>query len=297
MIWIVYCTTCLITGKIYIGVHKTENPNVFDGYYGNGISKGYILKNPKTPFQRALKKYGYANFKRCTLREFDNEDEAYQMEALLVTKDFIKRHDNYNISVGGKSSGTTYKWIYRYRLDGSFWEEYFGVNEIAEKLGTTALSLREACNYKRSYKNSFWSFDKEEQLDLKEYRINKLEHTIYQFTKDGEFVKEWNSVDDICKTFETTKANVYSGLYKKSLVKDYYFLHDKNVIFDILKSKSFIKSVNIGEKIKVLQYDLNGVFIKEWGSVKECAKVYSKCKDVAKGLRKQTKGYIFKYKS
>nr|DAM35509.1 MAG TPA: GIY-YIG nuclease superfamily protein [Bacteriophage sp.] len=32
--WIVYCTTCTINNKIYIGVHKTVNPEVFDGYLG-----------------------------------------------------------------------------------------------------------------------------------------------------------------------------------------------------------------------------------------------------------------------
>jgi hypothetical protein len=38
MYYIVYKTTCLINDKIYIGVHKTETPNDFDGYIGCGIS-------------------------------------------------------------------------------------------------------------------------------------------------------------------------------------------------------------------------------------------------------------------
>ena len=37
MIWIVYKTTCKINNKIYVGVHKTETDEIFDGYYGNGI--------------------------------------------------------------------------------------------------------------------------------------------------------------------------------------------------------------------------------------------------------------------
>ena len=36
--WIVYKTTNLINGNIYIGVHKTEI-GVYDGYIGNGIYK------------------------------------------------------------------------------------------------------------------------------------------------------------------------------------------------------------------------------------------------------------------
>lgn len=36
MKYIVYQTINKINGKIYVGVHGTENPNVFDQYLGNG---------------------------------------------------------------------------------------------------------------------------------------------------------------------------------------------------------------------------------------------------------------------
>lgn len=120
MKYIVYCTTCLVTGKIYIGVHKTENPDIFDGYIGNGIKIGYILKNPKTAFQYAIKKYGYKNFKRSILFVFDKEEDAYEKEGEIVTLDFIKRKDNYNVKIGGVRGGCPKKQIFRYHLDGSF---------------------------------------------------------------------------------------------------------------------------------------------------------------------------------
>ena len=40
MKYIVYKTTCLINNKIYIGVHQTENPEIFDGYLGRGYFIG-----------------------------------------------------------------------------------------------------------------------------------------------------------------------------------------------------------------------------------------------------------------
>ena len=90
MKYIVYQTVNKENGKIYIGVHKTENPNIFDGYIGNGIKVGYSLENPKTVFQYALKKYGYDSFIRTTLKVFDTEEDAYDEEARIVTLDFIK---------------------------------------------------------------------------------------------------------------------------------------------------------------------------------------------------------------
>ncbi|MGN0966101.1 MAG: hypothetical protein ACI4OP_00695 [Candidatus Coprovivens sp.] len=38
MKYIVYLTENIVNNKIYVGVHKTENPDIFDGYYGEGVS-------------------------------------------------------------------------------------------------------------------------------------------------------------------------------------------------------------------------------------------------------------------
>lgn len=41
MKYIVYRTTCLINNKIYVGVHHTDDPNIFDGYLGRGLWKNH----------------------------------------------------------------------------------------------------------------------------------------------------------------------------------------------------------------------------------------------------------------
>ena len=54
--YIVYMTINLVNNKIYIGVHKTENPNIFDGYIGCNvkINSPSTYMNPSTPFQYAV---------------------------------------------------------------------------------------------------------------------------------------------------------------------------------------------------------------------------------------------------
>lgn len=52
MKYIVYKTTCLVNNKIYVGVHQTYNPDIFDGYLGRGLYKTHnkYIKNPEALF-------------------------------------------------------------------------------------------------------------------------------------------------------------------------------------------------------------------------------------------------------
>lgn len=89
MYYIVYKTTNLINGKIYIGQHQTSDLN--DGYLGSGKH-----------LKRAIDKYGIENFQREVLYQFDNLEDMTSKEAELVTEEFCKRDDTYNICPGGK---------------------------------------------------------------------------------------------------------------------------------------------------------------------------------------------------
>lgn len=143
MFWIVYKTTCLINNKIYIGVHKQEDSNVFDGYIGNGISPKHMnpIKNPKFPFHFAVKKYGYKNFKRETLKIFQTEEEAYAYEASIVTPEFINRDDTYNFVKGGGRSHPSNGKIYQFNLDGILLNTFNCAEEASLKLGISYNSI------------------------------------------------------------------------------------------------------------------------------------------------------------
>jgi len=99
-----YKTTNIVNGKIYIGVHSTNDLD--DGYIGCGVKRqsDALSKSKKSRFYgfcHAVSKYGYDNFKKEILQFFESKEEAYAKEMEIVNLDFVSKKNNYNIKVGG----------------------------------------------------------------------------------------------------------------------------------------------------------------------------------------------------
>lgn len=128
--YIVYITINQCNGKFYIGVHET-NPDVFDGYIGNGIYRqtdAIRMKRQRhnNPFINAVVKYGYENFKRTTIRIFPHTEEghqlAYDLESYLVTSTLLRSKNVYNSSPGGQNSCIPSRPVYMYDVRGKFYK-------------------------------------------------------------------------------------------------------------------------------------------------------------------------------
>ena len=287
MKFIVYCTTCKINGKIYIGVHKTENPNVFDGYIGNGLKIGYNIKNPKTAFQHAVKKYGYSNFVRNTLFVFDNEEEAYLKEKEIVTLEFIRQKDNYNTS--NKLDVTNYRTskhseIYQYDENGNLLNIFKSNKETSEKLNITLTSLTYARSHKSLLKG-FYFLSADDNVD----NIIKIKEEIYKIT-DKSVSKYKNGI--LIYTYPNMKQAAKENNISVSEIKKSIKLEDG--VWSYGYSKIY-KSNKNPIPVKVNQYDLNGNLIKTWDSISQCRKEFPKLKEVLLKNRNHTHGFTFKY--
>lgn len=88
----IYKTTCLITGRYYIGMHSTSNLN--DGYLGSG-----------TRLWKSINKHGKENHSIEILEFLPDRKALAARERELVNEDLLKDPLSMNIMLGGEAGG------------------------------------------------------------------------------------------------------------------------------------------------------------------------------------------------
>ena len=246
MKYIVYITKNIINDKSYIGVHQTENPEVFDGYLGCGVWKtcpsSYL--NPKTPFQHAVKKYGPMKFVRSIIKVFNNKEDAYLLESELVNKDLVRNKSYYNITLGGIQPKHICKIIYQYDINGNFIQEweYLDASEYFE-----TNSLYNSIQHKYLLRGYYWSDIKQQQLDLKFYSSGNKSKIIYEYDENGKCINVYDSLHQTPSSSKVCVAVQTGNKYKNHYYSDKYFEYYKpNNKISLKNVKIYIYN-NLGE--------------------------------------------------
>lgn len=269
MKYIVYLTTNVLNNKIYVGVHQTENPDIFDGYIGNGIkiSDQHFIKYPKEPFHYAVKKYGFENFKRTTIQVFDNLQDALDLEESIVNEEFIKRKDTYNITIGGGYPPISNKVIYQYSLEGKFIKEWNSITEAAKYFNCRSSSIGQAVLHNHTSNNFLWTDYQVEQLNLSEFTVYSPEKIVYQYNTFGEYETCYKSIAEAAKSLNVNISNIQRSLKGGYKTKDHYFSFELKQNYVIVKNTRF-------RNTPIHQYNLDGTFVKSFLCMKEVEKEF-----------------------
>lgn len=261
MYYIVYKTTCLINDKIYIGVHKTETPNDFDGYIGCGISPNtqtYLIKHPRTPLHYALRKYGINQFVRETLYVFETEKEAYEKEAELVNDDFINSQKTYNALLGGRQGGCKpSRPVYYFSKDGILLGSFKSSLEASKSMECSRQIIDHSIQFKVSSNNYLWS--RSPIIDISEYKICS-EKLYYVYDTSGTLIGDGISKDQVLEIIGNITNN-FTRSVKCQYKLNGYFVTDKKLDkISLLVTKS-------SEQLN--RYSIDGTYIDSFHSVKE----------------------------
>lgn len=297
MKYIVYITINLCNGKFYIGVHRT-NPNTFDGYIGCGIyrasqaTKDYVL-------HKAVRKYGYENFKRTIIKIFpDNEEgrkQAFELESILVNETLLKSKSTYNTALGGRETENLMKTVYMFDLNGNYLRSFKSAREAAayiqpDNQDNARAAIKNNClgTTSSSY-GYFWSYTKE--FTYKNERMKE----VAQYTINGKFLRTFKSITEA--EVALSLNNITQAIYKKGSAGGYqwrYFEGDTSDIPTLVN----VKTKNLF--LPIIMFDKSGKIIKKFDCVKQCVNEYpelsaSQINRVLNKTIKSHKGYTFKY--
>lgn len=298
---IVYITVNLCNGKFYFGVHRT-NPEVFDGYIGAGVYR-QSLANKDTAFHRAVRKYGYDNFKRTTIQVFPDTEEgrqqAYELESQLVTTTLLKSKTCYNTALGGSGSIDLEekKTVYMFDLSGNYLRKFSCVREAAQYLNqdntfNTLKAIRNNClGTSESSFGYYWSYKKEFN-----YKSNSKYRKVAQYSISGKFLRYYNSITEA--EAELQVCTIYQAIIKHYTSGGYQWRYFEGDTSDI---PALVSTMNKNKILPIYMYDKNMNFIKEFNCVNDCVKENpslsaSQINRVLKKIIKSHKGYVFTYK-
>lgn len=330
-------------GKVYIG--QTINPRSRKSQH---LCESTGARN--VAFWRAYKKYGYADYEEIEIVE-EPTKEALCDRLNSLEESYIEEYRStdpkygYNLTSGGKvfivneegrkhmSEARKDKLsVLQYDLNGNFVKEYESTTSAARALGVKPTAIWCCCcgshtgkrvkkaqivkGYSFRFKKDYPSVPS--WIDLK---LSSNKKKVLQFSKDGVFIKEWNSILDAQEGTCTHESGIRQCCYGKYRQSNGYMWRFKDDFDDIPSQiepirpkvkRSFPKLTKEQiEKAKrtyrekyskaVYQFSFDGEFLAEYPSLDDAARVFGGdgatiCNACKRQKSKTAYGFQWRYK-
>lgn len=295
--YIIYQTTNIINGKIYVGIHGTDLSKK-QSYIGCGVTKKDQKKRINKGFPAAVHKYGYDNFKREILFTYPYTEQglkdALSKEAEIVNEEFVKRKDTYNLIPGGLANMgfALRKPVIQYSLEGKFIQIWDSITLAEEELQIKGIYSALVGKYQHCGEFQWRYYNEDESIeDIPPVEL--IKKSVYQFDLQGNLIKCWKSVCEASKQFTNINSarvaisDVCNG--KRCQALGYYWS---------FKSKFDPKKNN--HLAPVAKYDDEGNFLESYSTIKEAAlahglKTSANIIAAIKGTQKRCGGFRWRY--
>lgn len=299
-IWSVYVHINKINNKYYIGITSKTPEKRWQNGYGY---KGQV-------FYKAIEKYGWDNFEHEIIASNLTKAEAENFEKILIQKlDSFVGHNGYNVSIGGGIPVFETTPIYQFDVHGNLIKEYDSIANIERELKIPSSNIIACC--KGDYGHAFgfiWKYKKDvpdlnkfkNELDISIYDIYE---PIYQFDMEKNFMAEYKNASEAMKRnpkwFSSSILDNCRGKYKHACGYIWRFKKDVPNILEFMNAEIDLTK-NHWKGNPVLQFDLNGNFIREFESAKYASKLYNCTQETityaCTGRTKTGVGFLWRYK-
>lgn len=234
----------------------------------------------------------YSNLEWCTISE--NLKHAYKTglkeipdyrKAVLASLDIIRKP------------------VVQYDTKGMFIKRYDSISNASRETGVSITSIVASCKRRNHLGGGFfWCYEKEKKAidkSLSLYKRGYGKKSVYQFSLDGELIKQWNGTEEIIKELGFAGSSISNACHKK-INQVYGFIWSFTP--DISEQLRAIKNRKIKIKNRsVLQYTLDDNLIKKWNSIQDAAKCTgidgSSISKNCRGKKKHTGGFVWKYEN
>lgn len=304
----------MVSKNYFIYKYTFPNGKIYIGQTHKGSRRfGKISDYVGTLVYRAMKKY--PNFKKEIL-EYCSEEDADEKETFYINKyDSINRDKGYNRDTGGNKNkhvapdlrkvlseehlGKNGIAVNQYDVEGRFIKKWPTSGLAAKTLGIHN-GIYYGCKNPGSTISGFqWRYADGPQ-DVKDL-------TISQYDLQGHLVRKWRTIKEAAKSVGVIPYRiscVCSGLQAKTANFQWKYSSDPRPIGPYKKHFSEKEIYAIQHRPKktncrhVLQYDRNGVFLKEWPSSADVLRETG-VSNLSKAIKTENclvGGYQWKYK-
>lgn len=115
--------------------------------------------------------------------------------------------------------------VYMYKISGEFFKEFENISTIKKEYKYNKNDLKRAIKNNALFKGYYWSNFKYNNILLENPELEqKSPRKVYQYTLEGDFIREWNSITECRKMFPSI---LQVCLGKRNHCKKFYFSFDK----------------------------------------------------------------------
>jgi hypothetical protein len=287
-----------------------DTDNVF--YVGKGKGRRYReQKDRNDKFKNYINKY------KCNVRKvFENltEDVAYQKEIELIAYYKNIRQCKCNLTDGGDAppvfrgvNAYNRREVVQLSINGEYIKTWQYIQEIEKELNISNAHITACCKGrfgKRSAGGYLWIY-KEDYDCNKTYSYKRISRAkkVLQYSLDGYFVKEWESLTQISETLGFMASGISMSISGKyGTCGGYVWKSKENTDFPLYINLD--ASVKAKVPIPIVQLDLNSNYIQTHKNAVEASVLVSGTKKnnsgiiyCCKGERRTAKGFkwMFEY--